>query len=283
MTAEGLELRLVATDLDGTILCSDGTLSARTRVALARLEEAGIELAFVTARPPRWMPPIARMTDHHGIAICANGAIVYDLHAERIIDSFPLQDEVAREVVRRMRQALPGVSFAVETTEGFGSEPGHLQHQWDTALRAPAAEVEELLKTPAVKLLIGHADRTTDELLAMARGALGELVELTHSSPDLAVVEVSAAGISKATTLARLCAAHGIAATQVLAFGDMPNDLPLLAWAGTAVAVANAHAEVLAAVPWRTASNDQDGVAQVLERLLELGTVQNSHEATAWT
>jgi hydroxymethylpyrimidine pyrophosphatase-like HAD family hydrolase len=92
---------------------------------------------------------------------------------------------------------------------------------------------------------------------------------VTHSTPTGgALLEISASGVSKATTLARLCEQQGIGRHEVVAFGDMPNDLPMLAWAGTAFAVANAHADVLSAVDRRTASNDQDGVALVVEDLL---------------
>ena len=96
---------------------------------------------------------------------------------------------------------------------------------------------------------------------------MGHLAELTHSSLD-GLVEISATGVSKATTLELLCTERGIPADCVLAFGDMPNDLPLLAWAGRGIAVANAHPSVLAAVTEHTASNDDDGVALVLEQLL---------------
>jgi Cof subfamily protein (haloacid dehalogenase superfamily) len=262
-------IRLVATDLDGTLLRSDGTVSGRTRDALARLEPAGIDLIFITARPPRWMGPIAAMTGHHGVAICANGAITYDLRAELVVEEQPLPAEAALEIVRRLREAVPGGTFAVESADGWACEPGHLQHQWDSEIDPRTGDVVELLKSPAIKLLFGHADWTADRLLAVAEVAVGDLSEVTHSNPERSAIEMSALGVSKATTLARLCAGRGIDACEVLAFGDMPNDLPMLAWAGTAVAVANAHPLVLAAVSRVTAGNDLDGVARVLEELLE--------------
>lgn len=259
-------VRLVATDLDGTLLRSDETVSVRTRNALAELEAADIDLVFITARPPRWMTPIAAMTGHHGIAICANGAITYDMAAERIVDSRPLPAEAAFEIVKRLREAVPGGTFAIETIAGFACEPGHLQDEWESD--PPLADILVLLESPAVKLMFGHPDWTADQLLAVALDSVGELAEVTHSNPLRSAIEISACGVSKATTLARLCSSRGIDSAQVLAFGDMPNDLPMLAWAGTAVAVANAHSDLLAAVPNVTASNDDDGVAHVLERLI---------------
>jgi Cof subfamily protein (haloacid dehalogenase superfamily) len=262
-------IRLVATDLDGTLLRTDGSISNRSRAALGRLEPAGIVLVLVTARPPRWMGPIAAMAGHSGIAICANGAITYDLRAEAILESRTLPTETALEIVRRLRAAVPGGTFAVESGAGFACEPGHALHQWDFEQDPPVADALVLLQMPVIKLLFGHPDWTADALLPVVNEAAGDLAEVTHSNPERAAVEMSARGVSKATSLARLCAGLGIAPAEVLAFGDMPNDLPLLAWAGTAVAVANAHEQVLAAASHVTSSNDEDGVAVVLERLLE--------------
>ncbi len=258
--------RVVATDLDGTIVRSDGTVSDRTRAALARAEDAGAMVVFVTGRPPRWMAPVAEQTGHRGLAVCANGAYVYDLHDERIVAERPLAPEAARAVVRRLREAIPAVSFAVERGHEFGRERGY-RTRWPTPEGALVADIEALVSTPVAKLLARHEGLDADALLARAREVVGqELATLTHSSRD-GLIEVSAAGISKATTLESLVAEHGLGAADVVAFGDMPNDLPLLAWAGRGIAVANAHPEVLAAVEEVTASNDDDGVAAVLEEL----------------
>jgi len=256
--------QLVATDLDGTLVRSDGTVSARTVRALRAVERAGAAVVFVTGRPPRWLAEVVEATGHTGLAVCANGAVLYDLHTERVLETFPLAEEVGLAVVRALRAALPEVGFAVETEAGFGHEAGYVP-RWPPP-QARVAPVEELLDAPAVKLLARHGGLDADELLAAAREVVGDLVECTHSSRD-GLVEISASGVSKASTLARVCAERGLGAPDVLAFGDMPNDLPMLAWAGTPYAVANAHPDVLAAVPRRTASNDEDGVAQVLERL----------------
>ena len=262
----GLPPRLVASDLDGTLVRSDGSISDRTVAALQAAEAAGIAVVFVTGRPPRWMAEVARRTGHTGLAICANGALVYDLHAERVVEEHPLSVEVARDLVRRLREALPDLGFAVETRGGFVHEETY-RPRWGAG--ASVAPLDELLAGPAVKLLARHEDLDADQLLAAAREVVGDLAELTHSSSD-GLLEVSATGVSKATTLAALCDERGIDAAEVVAFGDMPNDLPMLAWAGTAYAMANAHADVLAAVERHAKSNDEDGVAQVLEDLLGL-------------
>lgn len=281
--------RLVATDLDGTVVRSDGSLSDRTVAALRAAQDAGSTVVFVTGRPPRWMRPIAERTGHAGLAVCANGALVYDLAREEVVESFPLSTEVALEIALRLRGALPGAAFAVESPAGFAREPGYLV-RFDVGDHG-VGELEQLLEAAAdgaVKMLVRVGDGAegggasdapdVDALLAAAREVLGDLAEVTHSTPTgPPLLEVSAPGVSKATTLARLAAERGLTAADVVAFGDMPNDLPMLAWAGLSVAVANAHPAVLAAADHVTRSNDDDGVAYVLGHLLSHGTLE------AWT
>lgn len=114
------------------------------------------------------------------------------------------------------------------------------------------------------KLIVQHGQRPLDELLAITRSHAGALASVTHSGSEF--VEVAAASVTKALALEAYCEARGIARERVIAFGDMPNDLPMIEWAGLGVAVANAHPEVLRAADETTASNDEDGVAHVLER-----------------
>jgi hypothetical protein len=260
----------VATDLDGTLLRSDGTIDDRTRRALAEIEAAGVALVICTARPPRWLRPVAEETGHRGLAVCANGGVIWDLHREAVVEEFPVPAEVAREVVGRLRAALPQGVWAVERAGGFAHEPAYAPG-WpvpdDTVIDAIDALLSPLTP-PAVKLLLRHPELSADALLAHARELIGDLVEVSHSSPYGALLEISASGVSKASALAGVCAEMGIARHDVMAFGDMPNDLPMLAWAGWGVAVANAHHEVIAAADEVTGSNDEAGVAAVLERLV---------------
>jgi Cof subfamily protein (haloacid dehalogenase superfamily) len=257
---------VVASDLDGTLLRSDGTLCPRTRRALAQAEAAGAIVVLCTARPARWMRPLAETMGNHTVAICANGAVVWDLHAGCIVESFPLEPEIARDVVALLRAAIPGGAWAVERNGGFAHEPGYTP-RWPVPQDTIIDAVESLVTEPAVKLMLRHRHLSADALLERAREVVGHLAELSHSSASDTLLEISAAGVSKASTLARLCEHWGIASAQVMAFGDMPNDLAMLQWAGHAVAVANAHPDVLAAADEVTAANDEAGVALVLERV----------------
>ncbi len=261
--------RVVASDLDGTLLRSDGTLDERSRRVLAEVERAGATLVLCTARPVRWVTPVASVTGHRGVAICANGAVVLDLPSEAIIEEWPLEPVVAREIVALLRAALPEAAWAVERTAGFGHEPGYTP-LWPTPEGTIVDAIDALISEPAVKLMLRNDGITADDLLERARSVVGHLAELSHSSSADVLLEISAAGISKASALARFCEQHGVASHEVVAFGDMPNDLPMLRWAGHAVAVANAHPDVLAAADEVTADNDDAGVARVLERLFGL-------------
>ena len=263
--------RLIATDLDGTLLRSDGTVSFRTQTALTLAEDAGISIVFVTGRPPRWMESLTDHTGRHGVAICSNGAVVYDVRGKEIVESFPLRPEVSLALVAALRAELPGASFAFEYPNGFSHEAG-CDNVWDGGEVRRIAPAEEFLAGPEAatvfKMLVKVPGLDPDEMLARATAVAGGLAEITRSSPML---EISARGVSKATTLARWCAERGVPAAEVVAFGDMPNDLPMLAWAGRAYAVANAHPEVLAATTLRAGDHDADGVAVVIEALVARG------------
>ncbi|MET9668161.1 Cof-type HAD-IIB family hydrolase [Streptomyces sp. NPDC006475] len=266
--------RLIATDLDGTLLRDDKSVSERTIAALAAAEEAGVEVFFVTGRPARWMDVVSEHVHGHGLAICANGAAVVDLHAGgKVLEVRPLERNIALDVVRTLRDAAPGTSFAVETTVGIHYEPEYPPFFLDPG--ATVAPAEKLLHeeepgsaAPVIKLLAHHPDLTPDGFLTLARTAAGDRASFTRSSQS-ALLEISGLGVSKASTLALCCAKRGISSDQVVAFGDMPNDVEMLSWAGTSYAMGNAHPDVIAAASGRTVANNEDGVAVVIERILQ--------------
>ena len=352
---------LVATDLDGTIVRSDGTISARTVAAFARVEAAGARFALVTGRPPRVMREIAATFGHRGTAICSNGALEYDMRTDTVTARHLIQpaqlgaaaaalraavpgigiaverpngraaddayeavswdanatiprpgdealfgepaakllarhlgygpDELLALAVpvlaglvsvthsngkgliepehiaaaaRALRTAIPGIGIAVEYADGQAADDRYQAVNWDKNLSIPRPGDVELFARPAAKLLGRHLDYTPDELLALATPVLDGIVFVSHSNGK-SLIEASAAGVSKASAIAELAAAHGILPSEVLAFGDMPNDLPMLSWAGTSCAVANAHPDVLAAATHVIGPVTDDGVAIYLE------------------
>ncbi|MER6627883.1 Cof-type HAD-IIB family hydrolase [Streptomyces sp. NPDC000987] len=268
--------RLIATDLDGTLLRDDQSVSPRTVAALAAAEEAGIEVFFVTGRPARWMDVVSEHVHGHGLAICGNGAAVVDLHdgpgAHRFVTVRDLARDNALHVVQLLREAAPGTVYAVEQTYGFHQEPDYPKLHLEVPDQLLPAE--EILAAegpaatePVLKILAYHPELDPDGFLTTARLAVGEHANVTRSSPS-ALLEISGPGVSKASTLALCCAERGISHEEVVAFGDMPNDVEMLTWAGRSYAMGNAHPDVVAAASGRTVANNDDGVAIVIEQML---------------
>jgi HAD superfamily hydrolase (TIGR01484 family) len=257
---------LVATDLDGTIVRSDGTISERTVAAFGRVEAAGARFVLVTGRPPRVMRGIAAMFGHVGTAICANGALAYDMATEAVTTRHLIPAPVIAAAIPALRAAVPGIGIALEYPDGRAADDHYIAVNWDMNQSMPRPGDAALFSRPASKMLGRHLGYNCDDLLAVALPAIGDLVSVTHSNGK-GLIEAAAFGVSKASVVAELAADFGIAREAVLAFGDMPNDLPLLTWAGTSCAVANAHPDVLAAATHVIGSVDDDGVAEYLERV----------------
>ncbi len=260
---------VIATDLDGTLLRSDGTLGADTLDALTACQRAGALLVLCTARPLRWIRPLGVQIGGRPLAACDNGAVLWDLGADHLLAAQVLGPAGAAAIVAAVGGALPGGAWAVERVDGFAHEPGYRPH-WPPPPGTVIDRVPALLGQPAVKLMFRHVGYTADQMLGPARLAAAGRAEVTHSNSAGDLLEISAPGVSKATGLARLCAERGIGAEGVIAFGDMPNDLDMLRWAGHGVAVAGAHPDVLRAADEVAPGNDEDGVARVLARIFSL-------------
>ena len=262
--------RLVATDLDGTLLHSDGTVTARTRSVLAELDDLGVPVVFTTGRPVRWMEDLWESVGGHGLAICSNGGIVYDVARREVRTARTIAPDVLLDVAMLLRREVPGTVFALEKITGFAREPGFLPRlAVNLVSDVPTEPLEDLIDGTVVKLLARHEHHEPEPYWARVASALGERVVTTWSSTGT-LVEMSAAGVTKATTLATVAAEMGLGPDDVVAFGDMPNDLPMLEWAGTSYAMANAHPSVRDLADLLAPANDDDGVAVVLADLFSL-------------
>ena len=261
-------MKLVASDLDGTLLLPDKSLSGRTLRVLREVVDAGVTLVLVTARPPRSVRIFAEMLQARGLAICANGAVIYDLDSDTIVQHAACEPEIIAELIVRLREAAPGVRFALELGTEHGCEIEYRTWRpdiWD----ADSPIIEDVLArctVPVTKLIASHPILEFESLLDLTRALGGDAIGVTHSGGG--VVEVSAAGVHKAWALEWLASSLGVDRQDVVAFGDMPNDLAMLQWAGRGVAVANAHPELLAAADEIAPAHTEDGVAVTLERLL---------------
>jgi Cof subfamily protein (haloacid dehalogenase superfamily) len=260
-------IELIASDLDGTLLRHDGSLSQRTVDAVRAAVAAGYKMVLSTGRPPRTMLPIAEQLGLRGLAVCSNGAILYDLDRNEAFGHRHVPADALKDIITRLREREPAVSFATEYGHRVGTEPQFPRPDtWVSGLNPTIADIEALTVDPLIKLAIHHPDHAVEKLAALAREIAGEQLSVTFSGMHF--VEVAAAGISKALGLAEICKRWDVDAKNVIAFGDMPNDLAMLSFVGRGVAVGNAHPDVIAEGHETTGTNDEDGVAQVIEQLV---------------
>ncbi|GLY48070.1 HAD family hydrolase [Lentzea sp. NBRC 102530] len=257
--------RLVASDVDGTLLGLNERVSDRTAAVVSRVLATETPFVLVTGRPPRWVPIVAEQAGLQGYAVCANGAVLYDIGRDEVVWQQTLGPVELNDIAHALGTVLPGVTFA---TERVGDEPTFLAehdylHAWaENSARYSRAEV---FGFPAVKMLVRLPGMHSSEMTEAATAVLGDEVTITYSTGN-GLIEIARAGVTKATGLADVAARFGVEAADVIAFGDMPNDVPMLGWAGHGVAMANAHQDALDAADEVTASNEEDGVAQLLER-----------------
>lgn len=270
---------LLATDLDGTLVRHDGTVSAFTRETLTAARDSGVPVVFVTGRPPRWMPPVVESTGHTGVAICANGGVLLDLATMSVLEALGIGTDVLDEVVTTLRAEVPGIAFALEWAPEPGTAPDdHFGHEHAYVPRYPAgspptaedvralAEGRTVVKLLARVALGGH---DADSFLEHALTHVDHLVTVTHSDSADVLLEMSALGVSKGSELARYAASLGLGPRDCAAVGDMPNDLPMLSWAEAGLAVEGAHPRVLAAADAVVPGPEDDGVARFLAAALD--------------
>jgi Cof subfamily protein (haloacid dehalogenase superfamily) len=263
---------LIASDVDGTLLDEHERITPRTRAAVRAAVESGVQFVLATGRPPRWIAPVVDALGLTPMAVCANGAVIYDSATDRILSARTLSAEVLAELAEVATRVIPGAGLAVErvgrsahdaATPQFVSSPGY-EHAWLNPDNTEVS-VEDLLSAPAVKLLIRKAGARSGDMAAALAEHVGLQGDLTFSTNN-GLIEVVPLGVSKATGIEEVARPLGIVAADVVAFGDMPNDVPMLLWAGLGVAMGNAHPDAVAAADEVTAPNTDDGLARVLER-----------------
>ncbi|WP_055568282.1 MULTISPECIES: HAD family hydrolase [Streptomyces] len=260
--------KLVATDLDGTLLRPDDTVSERTRHALTAATAAGAAHIVVTGRAVPWTRHILDDLGYEGIAVCGQGAQVYHAGEHRLLTSVTLDRQLAGLALAKIEAEIGPLALAA-SRDGIDGEvlvgPGYAVQ--DGPLPAtPFTDIADLWAAPLNKLYIQHPGLGDDALTDVARRVAGDLVGVTMAGEG--IVELLPLGLSKATGLSLAARRLGAKAVDTIAFGDMPNDIPMFAWAAHGVAMANAHEELKAVADEVTTSNEADGIAVVLERLL---------------
>ncbi|MFJ9033000.1 HAD family hydrolase [Streptomyces sp. NPDC102274] len=267
-SAPSFPYRLVATDLDGTLLREDGTVSGRTREALAAVTAAGAAHIIVTGRAVPWTRHILDDLGYEGLAVCGQGAQVYHAGEHKLLTSLTLDRQLAGLAIAKIEGEVGPLALAA-SRDGLDGDvlvgPGYRVQEGPL----PAVLVDdpaELWSAPLNKVYIQHPELDDDALAHAARATVGSLVDVVMAGAG--VVEILPLGLSKATGLSLAARRLGVKAADTIAFGDMPNDIPMFGWARHGVAMANAHEELKAVADEVTASNEDDGIALVLERLL---------------
>ncbi|GAA2108778.1 HAD family hydrolase [Microlunatus panaciterrae] len=265
--------KLIASDLDGTFLSSGGQVSEENSAAVLAAQEVGIPVLFATGRPVRWLDVIADLPGGHPTVIVSNGAALYDLGSREMSHQVFISPDVALSAIEEIRRVVQDATFALESGIRFGFEAAY--RTWtdgdvpeDAGLFS--GTVEEILEVDDyVKMLVQSHELGADELLLRVKRVVQDRLTATHSqSAGRGLVEISAPGVSKAAMLRRVCAELGIDASEVAAFGDMPNDIEMLTWVGMPHVVANAHPALLEMDIPVVASNDESGVGRTIQSWL---------------
>jgi Cof subfamily protein (haloacid dehalogenase superfamily) len=267
--AELTHVRMVATDLDGTLLDPSGEVTDRTAKAVAAAREAGIHVVPITGRPPQAMWHLAEQAGLGPFGVCSNGAAIVDLDSRRVIEVEPIAGDIADGLVDLLRSELPGVLLACDDLDFFTYEAGFFPApvDWDEEMRE-VADIRSAVRAGCVKLIARSPGYSAPQLIEFLEDHLAELAHVTTSGLDW--VDIGAVQVSKAYAMQRLCDRLGMHLGEVIAVGDNHNDLSVLAWAGIAMAPANAIAEVLAVAHRVLPANGEDGVAELLEELAAL-------------
>lgn len=291
--AAGPRPSLVVSDLDGTLLTSADRVSPRTRAVIGRVVADGVRFIPASGRPARWMLPVVEQLGISPVCVCANGAVVYDAASDRITYAAELAPAVLQRVTAAIvdatgpvleQRGLGPVSFAVERTGTsafdradrlFAVEPS-FPHAWESDEHAVEIR-DRLVAEPAVKLLVRHDAMNSADMFDLVDPVVDPADAHVTWSFHGGLLEINVPGVTKLSGLAHALgdasgsdvgadAVPDIDPAEVVAFGDMPNDLAMLRWAGRGFAMGNAVDEVVETAEHHTGSNDDDGVAQVLER-----------------
>ena len=255
--------RLVAIDLDGTLLTSSKEVSERSERAIRALYEQGVKVVLCTGRPPRFTKHVAEGLGISDLVIMHHGAIVYDFVADEMRFHTELTKETALDVIQTMREQHDGVMVGLETTYGWFLDSALYRLRRPDPAPTGVGAVETFMQDYVTKLLFRHEAMDAP---AFSQSLNGFDVHCTWSSPEL--LEVIAPNVNKREALKQVAAKRGLAAADVAVFGDENNDLEMLAWAGCGIAMGNASAEAKEVADRVTDTNDEDGVAKVLETWL---------------
>ena len=266
-------IRLIASDLDGTLIGKDFRFRPRALHALQAARAAGIQIVFVTGRPSRWLTPIREQTDFDSYAICSNGAVIYHLGADEVEAVNGAPAHAIRSAHELLQPVFPNATYTLETVDTV-----YIQGPYEGGEVLEGARVVEqhllgaldgFAGEQVIKYLVHVPGMDPDILQARVAQTVGELVSVTRGVVGEPLIEMGSKTVNKGYTLAQFAARHGIEAHEVMAFGDMPNDAEMLCWAGRGYAMASGQPALIEKVGRTCPPFGEDGVAQVIEAMLQ--------------
>jgi Cof subfamily protein (haloacid dehalogenase superfamily) len=264
-------IKMIATDIDGTMLRSDGTLSGRVRDALHEARRAGLHVVPATGRPVAIAADVIDAAELRDYWVFANGAVTRHLGRDELVRGFWMDPGLTQALLSRLRHALPGAGFALELEDSVAFEDGFEKVVPVVPDQGQVDDVMTLLDGEGIgrvqKILVYDLSQDLDALFGRVSDVVGP--DAVPSYSGLRFVELAAGLVTKAMALDLLAADLGIAAEQVAAFGDNHNDLPMLQWAGRSFAMANATDDAKETADEVIGHNDADGLADKIEQLLE--------------
>ncbi len=256
---------LIATDIDGTMLRSDGTLSNRVKEALHHAHAAGIHVVPSTGRPLLVADDVIQALDLDNYWVFANGAITKHLERDEVVRAYWMDPTVAQGIVVDIRAAMPDAKFAIELEHGVSHEPGFVERVPMAPYGPAIPDVLDGMHGRIQKVLVFHDDLDIDSLFQATDAAIEDDVVPCYTG--LEFIEIAAKLTTKATALDALCIDLGVSPSAVAAFGDNHNDVAMLEWAGRAYAMGNASEDAKVAAGNVIETSDDDGLAIIVEQL----------------
>ncbi|GAA3276378.1 HAD family phosphatase [Dactylosporangium vinaceum] len=255
----------VVTDLDGTVIRRDGTISDATLRAARALQHDGVPLIAATARTPAGVDALHTLAPFLTLAVCCSGAVGYIPATAALAWYEPIPRDVVTDLAAFLEQRWPSAGLAAYDGRQWWMTSTYQmlypsRHKGRTAV-VPAATI---VAVDPCAMAVCHPERNSPQLIAALHeaGFGATRLVLHHAGP--AVVDVTAPAVDKASGVLRALARLGVAPQRVIGFGDMPIDIAMFSAVGHSVAMSNAPDEVRRAATSQTASVEDDGFARTL-------------------
>ena len=260
-------VELVAIDLDGTLLTSEKTITTRTLRVMRALRGQGIKIVIASARPPRSVAESYRLLGLDTCVICYNGALIYDPPTRRVLFHQPIDKFLAREVIDTARQHYAEVLVSVEVLDHWYTDRFNPQYQTEVSKQFEPDQVgpvDTWLLQDVTKILLLGPEKRIGEIRRKVIRRFRTRLAMTHSESSL--LQIMSSGVSMGAAMERVCQHYGIPLQRTIAIGDSLNDADMLAVAGVGIAMASAPEKVKRSADYITSGNDNEGVAEALER-----------------